>query len=161
MTDYNDPVGKVFKCFNHYYTKYIIEVLKTYFQDQYLEKIKEFTKDKPIKDEFETPIICTLLIGHWSIFSVHNTRFQNFQKSLIHEVRHFRNMWAHQNVFTAEDAYRCVDSCFRLLKTIECTTGEEYTFKIKAWLLGEASRTAKLEYQDKKKQDTMELIEID
>jgi Swt1-like HEPN len=39
-------------------------------------------------------------------------------RSLVSELREFRNQWAHQNEFEFDDAYRLLDSAERLLKSV-------------------------------------------
>lgn len=39
-------------------------------------------------------------------------------RSLVSELREFRNQWAHQNEFDFDDAYRLLDSAERLLKSV-------------------------------------------
>lgn len=159
MGDYNDAVAKSFKVFNHEFTLYIKSILKSKIGDNYYEWIKEFAKGKKVEVEFETPLICQILLEKFSSFQEETPTLTIFSKTLIFEVKHFRNVWAHQNKMTSEDAYRAVDSCYRLLKSINISkTSEDYLFKIKAWLLGECAKESKNEYE-KRKRDEMDLIE--
>ena len=47
------------------------------------------------------------------------------ERSLVSELREFRNRWAHQNAFTTEDAYRMLDDTGRLLTAIAADQARE------------------------------------
>ncbi len=47
------------------------------------------------------------------------------ERSLVGELREFRNKWAHQTPFTDDDAYRVCDSAQRLLKSVGAETEVE------------------------------------
>lgn len=68
------------------------------------------------------------------------------ERSLVSELRDFRNRWAHQNPFSGDDAYRALDSAGRLLSAVSATEAGEIE-KIKMELLrvrfDEQARTEK------------------
>ncbi|MGD0794302.1 MAG: Swt1 family HEPN domain-containing protein [Dehalococcoidales bacterium] len=47
------------------------------------------------------------------------------ERSLISELRDMRNKWAHQNPFSTDDAYRCLDSIGRLLQAVAAEEADE------------------------------------
>ena len=47
------------------------------------------------------------------------------ERSLVSELRDFRNKWAHQQTFSADDAYRALDSAGRLLTAISAPQADE------------------------------------
>src|SRR5450759_3827203 len=47
------------------------------------------------------------------------------ERSLVSELRDFRNRWAHQETFSTDDAYRALDSAARLLVAISAPQSDE------------------------------------
>jgi predicted AAA+ superfamily ATPase len=47
------------------------------------------------------------------------------ERSLVSELRTFRNDWAHQKQFSTDDAYRCMDSSERLLSAVSAPQAEQ------------------------------------
>ncbi len=47
------------------------------------------------------------------------------ERSLVSEVRDWRNKWAHQEPFSSDDAYRALDSAERLLSAVSAPEGDE------------------------------------
>lgn len=56
------------------------------------------------------------------------------ERSLLSELREWRNKWAHQEPFSTDDAYRALDSCGRLLSAISAREADEIE-KMKTELL--------------------------
>jgi hypothetical protein len=46
-------------------------------------------------------------------------------RSLVSEIRDWRNKWAHQAPFSSDDAYRALDSAGRLLSAVSATQADE------------------------------------
>lgn len=55
-------------------------------------------------------------------------------RSLVSELRDFRNRWAHQSTFSGDDAYRMLDSAARLLAAVSAKEAEDIE-KMKSELL--------------------------
>ena len=47
------------------------------------------------------------------------------ERSLVSELREWRNKWAHQNTFSSDDAYRALDSTARLLTAVSALQADE------------------------------------
>lgn len=47
------------------------------------------------------------------------------ERSLLSELRDWRNKWAHQEPFSTDDAYRALDSCGRLLSAVSAREADE------------------------------------
>jgi hypothetical protein len=54
---------------------------------------------------------------------------KNYLKTLIFEIKHFRNNWAHQQKFDLRDCYRIVDTLLYLVDIIQLDPNSEY-FKL-------------------------------
>ncbi|MCX8207303.1 MAG: Swt1 family HEPN domain-containing protein, partial [Methanothrix sp.] len=47
------------------------------------------------------------------------------ERSLVSELRNWRNRWAHQQAFSSDDTYRAIDSTGRLLRAVSAPQAEE------------------------------------
>ncbi len=61
--------------------------------------------------------LLTVMWEHWN--TVFRRRLSPLERSLVGELREFRNRWAHRGNFDFDDTYRTLDSVSRLLKVIE------------------------------------------
>ena len=61
--------------------------------------------------------LLSVMWDHWN--SVFRRHLGLFERSLVAELRAFRNRWAHQKGFNFDDTYRLLDSVQRLLTRIE------------------------------------------
>ncbi len=61
--------------------------------------------------------VLTVLWDHWN--AVFARRLGRLERSLVGELREFRNRWAHQRVFGFNDTYRVLDSVERLLRAVD------------------------------------------
>jgi hypothetical protein len=68
---------------------------------------------KVAPDEWDAQVLLTVMWDQWN--AVFRSRMGLFERSLVSELREFRNRWAHQAPFTEDDAYRVADSVQRLL----------------------------------------------
>jgi hypothetical protein len=66
--------------------------------------------------DWDAHALLTVMWDQWN--SVFRQRLGLFERSLVSELREFRNRWAHQAMFEDDDAYRVVDSARRLLAAI-------------------------------------------
>jgi hypothetical protein len=72
---------------------------------------------------WDAQAVLTVLWDQWN--RVFRDRLDQFERSLISELREFRNRWAHQVQFDFEDTYRILDDVERLLRAAgspECET---------------------------------------
>jgi hypothetical protein len=71
--------------------------------------------------------VLTLMWDQWN--RVFRDRFDQLERSLVSELREFRNRWAHQVAFEFDDTYRVLDSVERLLRAAgapECESRERH-----------------------------------
>ena len=64
-------------------------------------------------DEWDAHALLTVMWDNWN--SVFRRKLGLFERSLVAELRAFRNRWAHQRPFEFDDTYRLLDSVQRLL----------------------------------------------
>ena len=66
-------------------------------------------------DPWDAQALLAIIGDNWAIF---RSRLGHSGRALVSELRETRNRWAHQGSFSTEDAYRAVDSVYRLLALI-------------------------------------------
>lgn len=76
--------------------------------------------------------LLTVMWNQWNV--VFRKTLGPAERTLVSELREFRNRWAHQNPFTGDDAYRALDSAGRLLAAISAPQASEIE-KMKTELL--------------------------
>lgn len=67
-------------------------------------------------DDWDAHALLTIMWDHWNI--AFRRRLGLFERSLVAELRAFRNRWAHQRQFNFDDTYRFLDSVNRLLAAV-------------------------------------------
>lgn len=67
----------------------------------------------------------SLLTIVWDLWrTVFRHRLGHVERSLVSELREFRNRWAHQDEFDFDDAYRVLDDVHRLLRAVSAEQAE-------------------------------------
>lgn len=97
--------------------------MKAIYEEKWIETARSSFRDDHEKRQpagevirWDAHALLTVLWNHWS--DVFYRRLSRFERTLVSELREFRNRWAHQNEFAFDDAYRLLDSCERLLTAI-------------------------------------------
>ncbi len=89
------------------------------------------TPAKPVSDQDAAGLL-KLIWDNWQL--VFRNILGNAERSLVAELRDWRNKWAHQESISGDDAYRALDSASRLLAAVSAPQWEELD-KIKNELL--------------------------
>ncbi len=71
---------------------------------------------------WDTHSLLTVMWDQWNGVFRHKLGF--LERSLVSELREYRNRWAHQTQFGFEDIYRILDSVERLLKAVGAAEAE-------------------------------------
>ncbi len=92
-----------------------------------MENIRRFADDpnlgkKPIKD-WDVAGLLKLMWETWN--DVFGRTLGRAERSLVQELRDWRNKWAHQEPFSSDDADRALDSMTRLLAAVSAPQGDE------------------------------------
>ncbi len=77
---------------------------------------------KPISN-WDVAALLKLMGESWR--SVFGKTLGHAERSLVSELREYRNKWAHQETFSSDDAYRVLDSAGRLLAAVSAPEAEE------------------------------------
>lgn len=71
----------------------------------------------------DTQALLLLMWNHWN--DVFHSILGPSERSLVSELRGWRNKWAHQEAFSGDDGYRALDSAQRLLAAVSAPEAEE------------------------------------
>ena len=74
-------------------------------------------------DTWDVAMLLKLMGVTWN--DVFRSTFGFYERSLVSELQHWRNEWAHQKPFSSDDAYRALDSAERLLTAISAPEASE------------------------------------
>jgi predicted AAA+ superfamily ATPase len=82
--------------------------------------------------QWDAASLLSVMWNQWNV--VFRKTLGQAERTLVSELRDFRNRWAHQKPFTGDDAYRALDSTSRLLSAVSAPQAEDVE-KIKMELL--------------------------
>jgi predicted AAA+ superfamily ATPase len=82
--------------------------------------------------EWDVSVLLKLMWESWN--DVFRQTLGHTERSLISELRDYRNKWAHQETFSGDDTYRALDSAGRLLTAISAPQADDIE-KVKTELL--------------------------
>lgn len=101
---------------------YVERRLKETYQDDWIRSATGSFRDgrnRASGDSFnwDTHSLLTVMWDQWN--SVFRNNLGHYERSLVSELREFRNRWAHQHEFDFDDTYRLLDSVRRLLASVD------------------------------------------
>lgn len=91
------------------------------------DKFRSFLDDPLVAQKpIATWDVAALLRLMWEVWNeVFRQQLGFTERSLVSELREWRNKWAHQEAFSSDDAYRVLDSAKRLLEAVSAPQAEE------------------------------------
>lgn len=78
---------------------------------------------KKSMQEWDASALLKLMWETWN--DAFRSTLGHAERSLVSEIRNWRNKWAHQEPFSSDDAYRALDSAGRLLTAISASQADE------------------------------------
>ncbi len=126
----HDRVGKTLEYLRQGLTPYIRRELESVLGSDWLKEVlatlpgDKFSADN-IKGsgDWDCAVALQVMWDFWH--NVFKRNLGHMERSLVSELRSFRNKWAHQEQFSAKDALRCMDSTERLLLAISAPQAEQ------------------------------------
>src|SRR5229473_5776974 len=109
---------------NSYKDKAVAEAARFLGEDRLLA-------NKPVT-EWDSAALLKLMWEAWN--DVFRHTLGRAERTLLSELRDYRNKWAHQESFSSDDAYRALDSAGRLLTAVSAQQADEIE-KVKMELL--------------------------
>ena len=129
-----ERVGKGLEVLRRGLSPYIARELKAALGNKWWQRVSENSltgnigveskrEGKAVDEAYASLDVQALLVLMWHNWhEVFQVKLGHTGRSYISELRELRNRWAHQQPFTADDAYRALDTVTRLLEAI----GSEY-----------------------------------
>ncbi len=91
-----------------------------------------------LSGKWDAQALLTVMWDQWN--SVFRNKLGLAERSLVSELREFRNRWAHQDQFNDDDSYRVHDSAQRLLRAVGASTAaksiEDHKIEVLRNILG-------------------------
>ena len=125
----HERVGKALDLFRNGIAPYVDREIKAAVQTGALspQAVKGFLGDPMLADksigQFDVSALMKLMWDTWN--EVFKRTLSFAQRSLVSEIRTFRNDWAHQKPFSSDDTDRALDSMERLLTATSAAEAEE------------------------------------
>jgi hypothetical protein len=106
-------------------TPFFEQQMRAAFRDDWVDVARaSFRQDRAATvltqlplEEWDAQAILTVMWDQWN--AVFRQRLGLFERSLVSELREFRNRWAHQSELSDDDCYRVLDSVQRLLVSVD------------------------------------------
>ena len=93
--------------------------------DKSHEQRRIFSQKEPSKPFHHMDVTDLLRVMWVSWHNVFSLTLGHMERSLVSELREFRNRWAHQEPFSGDDTYRALDSAQRLLIAVSSKQASE------------------------------------
>jgi hypothetical protein len=124
---------------------FVEQELKAAYGDRWLETAqncirssRESVQPQGEVLKWDAHVLLTIVWDQWN--AVFRTKLGPLERSLISELREYRNRWAHQAAFTVDDAYRVLDSVERLLRVAHAEVEAADAARLKSDVLREQFR---------------------
>jgi hypothetical protein len=117
----NDRITEALALLTDGLAPYVERRLKAVYRDNWLRSATGSFRDDRSRGTSETldwdaHSLLTVMWDQWN--SVFRSELGHYERSLVSELREFRNRWAHQQEFDFDDTYRVLDSVRRLLSAV-------------------------------------------
>ena len=125
----HDRVGKALELLKSGLAPFVAREMKAAIDSNAvgLDKVRGFADDPMLRDKpIEQWDVAALLKLMWDTWNEVFRKTLGFsERSLVSEIRTWRNAWAHQQAITGDDAYRALDSAGRLLTAVSAPEADE------------------------------------
>jgi len=130
-TSNHERIGKAFELLNAGLLPFFERELKARYGDKWQDEVRAAMPEEQLFNSrrqaelthWDTQKILAVMWGQWN--NVFGRTLGHAERSLVSELREVRNRWARQKSFSADDAYRALDSIERLLTAISAPEAEE------------------------------------
>jgi predicted AAA+ superfamily ATPase len=131
-----ERVGKALDLLRQGLTPFVERQMKAAYGGQWLKQVSyslnrdsgrgtdsQSAIDNPQSAMADAHALLVVMWDHWNEAFKDTLGFT--ERSLVSELREWRNRWAHQQPFSGDDAYRALDSIVRLLTAISAPEAQE------------------------------------
>jgi predicted AAA+ superfamily ATPase len=124
----HERVGKAMDLLKQGLGPFVERELKNTYKDQAVaEAARYLSEDRMLAKkgigEWDAAGLLKLMWEAWN--DVFRRTLGPAERSLVSELRDLRNKWAHQQIFSSDDAYRALDSAGRLLTAVSAPQSDE------------------------------------
>ena len=144
MPSTQDCITRAFDLLIQGASPFVERELQATYRDNWQEAARgSFREDRGIainrgeSIRWDTHSLLTVMWDQWNGVFRHKLGF--LERSLVSELREYRNRWAHQTQFAFEDVYRILDSVERLLKAVGAAEAETVRKERQALMQDEVS----------------------
>ncbi len=124
----HERVGKALELLRAGLAPFVEREFKNLYQDQAVDTARRYFGDDKtvVKKQIAEWDVAAQLKLVWEAWNDVFKKTLGFsERSLVSEIREWRNKWAHQETFSGDDAYRALDSVGRLLSAVSATQADE------------------------------------
>src|SRR5450759_1899534 len=123
-----ERVGKAMELLRAGLAPFVEREFKSQHQAQAAEAARRYRGDdrtvaKKLVADWDVAALLKLMWEAWN--EVFKRTLGRAERSLVQELRDFRNKWAHQEPFSSDDADRALDSMVRLLAAVSAPQADE------------------------------------
>lgn len=127
---YQDVVTKALQLLTVGLREFVRDQLKLVHGESWLDAARScFRNDRNVDElsanveDWDAHALLSIMWDQWNV--AFRRKLGLFERSLVAELRAFRNRWAHQKGFNFDDTYRFLDSVNRLLAAIGTTSSAD------------------------------------
>lgn len=156
MNTFQDNVTTALDTLTNGLRPFVLHQLRAVYGDDWISQARNsFNSDRSHTDlsedieNWDAHALLTVMWDQWN--AVFRRKLNLFERSLVAELRAFRNRWAHQGEFNFDDTYRLLDSVQRLLSKISAANVgmiSELKFELLRDEFGEAINAAAREAEN-------------
>ncbi|MBS9386639.1 MAG: ribonuclease III [Dolichospermum sp. BR01] len=153
MLNNHQVIDKCLKLLSQGLYPYVEQKMRLVYGNQWLTQSGQcLSPDTNLKRTTEESLqqdissLLSVMTKRWDKAFKDKERLSNTERAFANEIIQIRNKWAHNTPFSTEDAYRAIDSIYRLLQAIEAEEAQEvekYKQKIFQALVQEQNRSQK------------------
>ncbi|MBP6422202.1 MAG: DUF499 domain-containing protein [Propionivibrio sp.] len=133
----HERVGKALELLRNGLVPFIEREFKAKYGESWAFEVKDILSDTRLgtdKTEALTDVAASLVVMDRKWGEVFRQILGKTERSLVNELVAVRNNWAHQQLFSSDDAYRALDSAARLLSSVSAAQAADVE-KMKTELL--------------------------
>ncbi len=127
MPNLHQTTGKALMLLTKGLAPFFEQQMRDVFRDDWVDVARaSFRQDRAgsvltqlALEEWDAQALLTVMWDQWN--AAFRQKLGLFERSLVSELREFRNRWAHQSELTDDDCYRVLDSTQRLLHVIHAS----------------------------------------
>ena len=122
VSSHHDRIARALDVLTAGLSPYVEARLRAVYKENWLNMVSGSFRDDRARVnlqqetvDWDAHALLTVMWDQWN--AVFRNELGHYERSMVSELREFRNRWAHQQEFDFDDSYRVLDSVRRLLKS--------------------------------------------